>query len=323
VSESVALLRTPNILCVSLNPAIDRRIVVRDFHVGEVNRALSVDAAAGGKAAHVAYAVQSLGGTVHWLGFLGGPEGEAFRAGFVCRGVKSTVVPIAARTRMTLELIDESTKRTTEVLEPGPVISEVEAEHLKSEFSRFISECRIVVVSGSLPTGLSSSFYSELISVAKAAGCCVLLDSSGEALSVSLASQPDLIKPNLHEAGALLGKELKTLDDGIMAARSLKHRGARSVLLSLGSGGALLVDEAGKTYVGVPPRIQPISVVGCGDSLLGAYAVAISKSLAAIDALRFAIAAGSANCLAESPGILSAEQVATFVPQVDVKFLAD
>jgi len=48
------------IVCVSANPAIDRRWRIKNLNIGAVNRALSVEAFAGGKAAHVAMAARAL-----------------------------------------------------------------------------------------------------------------------------------------------------------------------------------------------------------------------------------------------------------------------
>ncbi len=64
------------IICISANPAIDRRLWVTELRAGQVNRALSARSAPGGKAAHVAMAARALDAEVTWLGFLGGAMGE-------------------------------------------------------------------------------------------------------------------------------------------------------------------------------------------------------------------------------------------------------
>ncbi|HEY3297380.1 MAG TPA: PfkB family carbohydrate kinase, partial [Armatimonadota bacterium] len=91
--------KLPRLLCVSLNPSIDRRIRIPVLHAGEVIRASSSEPEAGGKAAHVAFAARALGAYVGWLGFLGGPEGEGCRAGLQARDIPAAWVPIAGRTR--------------------------------------------------------------------------------------------------------------------------------------------------------------------------------------------------------------------------------
>ena len=67
---------SPTIVCVSANPAMDRRLFMEFLAVGEINRAKSAQGLAGGKAAHVAMAARALGAQPVWLGFLGGAIGD-------------------------------------------------------------------------------------------------------------------------------------------------------------------------------------------------------------------------------------------------------
>lgn len=289
-----------------------------EFRLGAVNRASSVDPAAGGKAAHVAFAAKALGADVRWLAFLGGPEGESCRQGIAARGVEPLSVKIAGRTRTNLELIDESSGEITEVLEPGPHIRvEEQAEFLR----RFDEELRshpVAVVSGSLPGNVQESFYHELITRARNAGCIAMLDTSGEALAQALTAAPDVIKPNRDEAGALLGMQISSIAEAVQAARSLLQRGPRAVVISLGSGGAVAIGES-YALQAQAPSVNAISTVGSGDSFLAGWAVGAAGALSPDDCLRLAIATGTANCLASSPGVVSSDAVQRYLEQVEIK----
>jgi 1-phosphofructokinase family hexose kinase len=305
-------------LCLSLNAAVDRRIWVRGWGVGEVNRAHGVDPAAGGKAAHVAFAARALGAEVRWLGFLGGVEGESCRAGIAARGIDPVVVEIGARTRMNLEIIDEASGVITEILEPGPVITSAEREALIAAFEKEITQKPLVVISGSLPGGVEKSIYATLVKTSKNAGCRVFLDASGDALGQTLEAGPDLIKPNRQESGALLGREIRSVDDAIVAARELQRRGAKAVIISLGAEGAVAVGE-GKILHAHAPAVKVISTVGSGDSFLAGWAVETLRGGAMEDCLRLAIACGTANCVAESPGILEKSTVLKYLQSVKIE----
>jgi 1-phosphofructokinase family hexose kinase len=296
------------LLCVSLNPAIDRRIGVSGLRVGAVNRARGVEPAAGGKAAHVAFAATALGAEVRWLSFLGGAEGESCREGIEARGIAPVVVAIDERTRTNLEIIDEATGEVTEILEPGPLIRDVERAALLREFEREARERPSVVLSGSLPEGIASSFYAELVKAAKDAGCRVFLDTSGEALAEALEAAPDVIKPNRQEIGALLGREIRSIPDAVAAARELRQRGPRTVIVSLGAEGAVVVDEHAALH-GMAPSVKAISTVGSGDSFFAGWVFGVAQGWATDECLRLAIACGTANCEANSPGIISPEAV--------------
>jgi 1-phosphofructokinase family hexose kinase len=312
----------PQLLCVSLNPAIDRRITVAQFRVGEVNRAISVDPASGGKAAHVAFTATALGAEVRWLAFLGGPDGEACRAGIEARGVTPVVVPIAARTRTNLEIIDESSAKITEVLEPGPVIHEKELVDFARYFTVELRSVPMVILSGSLPKNVPDSFYADLIKTAKDAGCRVFLDASGEPLTQALSASPDVIKPNREEAAAILHRKIGTVEEAVAAARDLRARGPKTVILSLGAEGAVVVDGE-HALLGVPPRVEAISTVGSGDSFLAGWVMGAAFGSSSLEeTLRLAIACGTANCLAESPGMLSRKLVKDLQGRVKIVDLA-
>lgn len=310
---------TPSILCVSLNPAIDRRLHVPKFTVGAVNRASSADPAAGGKAAHVAYASAALGAEVRWLALLGGTEGEACRAGVAAHGVVPIAIEVTGTTRNTLEIIDDSTGTITEVLEPGPVIEDAELQALRAKFDDEVTRRPVVVLSGSLPKGIPTDIYGELIRTAKRAGCVVLLDASGEPLSAALQSGPDAIKPNRQEAGAVLGKTIQSIPEAVEAGRALRQQGPDTVLLSLGAEGAMAVHE--QTLLATAPHVQAVSAVGSGDSFLAGWAFATAQRLPLEDRLRLAVACGTANCLVKSPGVISREAVGRFSQQIEIRTL--
>jgi 1-phosphofructokinase len=98
----------------------------------------------------------------------------------------------------------------------------------------------------------------------------VAVDTSGEALRKVVQYGPDLIKPNASELAELTGRALENLGDVVDAAAELRQRGARAVLASLGSDGAILLDDSG-CYHGRAPVDSVVSAVGAGDALLAGF----------------------------------------------------
>ena len=79
-----------------------------------------------------------------------------------------------------------------------------------------MTEADVVSISGSLPAGLPTEYYIQLIEMANQAGNKVVLDCSGAALEAVLKSdvKPTAIKPNNEELSQLLGREIsKDLDE--------------------------------------------------------------------------------------------------------------
>jgi 1-phosphofructokinase family hexose kinase len=300
------------IICVSANPAIDRRLRLESIAVGGVNRAVSAQPFPGGKAAHVAMVARALGAEVTWVGFLGGAAGEDCESGLTARGIPLTVVRTRAETRANLEIIaDDGT--VTEILEPGGAVTEGEVERLLSACRDIFADNREgtqVAISGSLPPGMPVDFYAELIRIAHSFGCRVLLDTSGEPLRQGLGAAPDLVKPNRNEAAWFAGRPVHSADTAMEVTQQLIKAGARSVAISLGSEGMVWQRERDSaTFVSKAPHIKARSTVGSGDAALAAFAVAHKRGLNDEETLRLATACGAANCLAEAPGLIDPAEV--------------
>ena len=309
------------IVCVSANPALDRRLRVRALALGETNRALSAELLPGGKAAHVAMAARALGVQAAWIAFLGGAIGE--QCASELERMEIEVVPIRTRapTRVNLEVIDDS-GAITELLEPGGTPKPAECEEMvRACENRFRGAWKqaLVVISGSLPAGVAATFYTLLIQRAQAAGLKVFLDTSGETLSGNLAARPDFVKPNRSETEALLGAPVASFADAQAAAAEIIARGARSAAVTLGTEGLVWLESAeGPAWTASPRRLQAVSTVGCGDATLAGFAYAAQRGWHGEEAIRFATACGAANCLAQWEGRITLKDVESLVPQIKV-----
>ena len=311
----------PKIVCVSCNPALDRRLRVHSLLPGDVLRAQSSVALPGGKAAHVATAACALGAHPIWIGFLGDTIGEEVASGLRKLGIE--VVPIHSErsTRVNLELIEDS-GRITEVLEPGEdpgAAARAEMLHLCAEGLRGRWKGALVAISGSLPPEAPVDFYASLIDAAHAAGSKVFLDTSGDALRAGLKGKPDFVKLNREEVEALLGRPIRDAQEALAAARELIRCAARCVAVTMGAKGLVwLGSENGPAWSARPPRLNPVSSVGCGDTTLAGFAFALLQGFITEKALRLAVACGAANCLAEFAGRISAHDVQSLIPQVEL-----
>ncbi|MGB9007666.1 MAG: hexose kinase, partial [Candidatus Acidiferrales bacterium] len=265
----------PMIVCVSANPAMDRRLRVGSLAVGEVNRALSAKGFAGGKAAHVAMAARALGASAAWVGFLGGAIGQECALQLESLGIQVAAINTVASTRVNLEIIDESA-RVTEVLEPGAAPSIAESDEFLRACVRGMRgdwKPAVLVISGSLPAGLGADFYIALIEAARAASTKVFVDTSGEALRESAKARPDFVKVNRAEAEALVGRPLATAQEMVQAAREIVDGGAASAAITLGREGLIWLEhKGGPLWQARPPRLKAISAVGSGDATLAGFA---------------------------------------------------
>jgi 1-phosphofructokinase family hexose kinase len=310
------------LVCISANPAIDRRLRLENIAIGEVNRALSAQPFPGGKAAHVAMVAKSLGMDVMWVGFLGGAAGEECESGLSGFGVPLTVVRTQTETRANLEIISADGS-VTEILEPGGAVTEGEVERLFAACRDIFAESgpgTQVALSGSLPPGAPADLYAELIRMAHLYGCRVLLDTSGEALRHGLRGAPDFVKPNRDEAASFAGCPVPDAHAAAEVMHKFFEAQAQSVAISLGAAGMVWQSSVNSDpLISHLPAIDYCSSVGCGDAALAGFAVAHERGLPDEEALSLAVACGTANCLAKAPGQIDCRDVFRLAQNVQVE----
>jgi 1-phosphofructokinase family hexose kinase len=310
-------------ICVSLNPAIDKRLRLDSLKPGRVNRAIEAIPAPGGKAAHVAMVLRALGADPLWLGFSGGPNGDALLQGLRALSIRAEGIPTAAETRMNLEILEEN-GTVTEILEGGPFIGPAERQTMLRAFETALelNQNAIIVMSGSLPPGLPKDEFATLVKIAQQRGARVFLDTSGEPLKLGLQQRPDFAKPNQEETEWLIGR---TIDGNASAASALEElvkHGPISAAISLGSKGLVWRGHGSSdAFVAVPPKLEAASAVGSGDATIAGFAFAASQGLEPADTLRLAVACGAANVLADLPGRVRLHDVERLRDQVQVQAL--
>jgi tagatose 6-phosphate kinase len=191
---------------------------------------------------------------------------------------------------------------STEYLEPGFSVKEEDLERFLEEFPTVIGKSTVVTMSGSAPVGIHADIYRKLTELAKAAGAKVILDTSGDYLKEGLLGQPYMIKPNKDEIEALLGIRAEDTEAVFRSALELRRKyGIPWVVISLGGSGAVLSCDEG-VFHGMPPKLNPENTVGCGDSMVGAFAVALERQLAPQEALRYAVAVSAAAAMSPLTG---------------------
>jgi tagatose 6-phosphate kinase len=309
-------------LTITLNPALDTTTWVPNVALGSTNRARRVRHAAAGKGVNVARVLHTLGHDVLATGFLGGATGASIRAALDVETVPCRFVDLAfGESRRCQTIIDDASGSITEVLEPGPLVTEQDRAALMREVAQLAPGCDAAVLAGSVSEGVTPEFLGELMRLLRSNVRRLFVDAGGETLVTLLGCMPDVIKPNEHEMASLMGYEA-TVDEQVsfIRQRLIGHMMPVDghVLLTLGKRGAMLVSRD-SVLVASAPSLRPVNTVGCGDSLLAGY---ISSWLAGHDdnaALRHAVACGSAAALCEVAGEMALEDRDRFMPLVRIQ----
>ena len=313
------------IITVTPNPSIDRTVTLPvELVRGAVHRVSSVSSEPGGKGVNVARALRLAG--IDVITVLPAGDHDPILAALRAIDVEFHQVPITAAVRTNLA-ITESDGTTTKINEPGAVVEPADIEALTQSVAEHARSAQWVVLSGSLPPGMSDDWYSDMVVALRPYGCKVAVDTSDGPLAALAANlelaAPDLIKPNSEELAGLSGVTAESLESAVRrgdaatvvsAARRLIDRGVGAVLATLGAAGAVLVDADG-AWLATPPPITPRSTVGAGDSALAGYLRADVEGADAPLRLQMAVAYGSGaaalpGTALPSPGQINLDDVA-------------
>ena len=281
------------IYTITLNPALDRTIELEGLVVDDANRILREARYAGGKGIDVSRVIAELGGESVALGFIGGYDGLELEGRLINEGVLCDFTRIGEETRTNIILVDRKNKTQIMLNAAGPKITPAEIGLFFEKIRSLPHDAEFVVVSGSVPPGVSTNIYAQLITTLKGMGIRVVLDADGELLRRGYKADPFLIKPNIHEFQRLTGIESTDIDDLREAARHITEGGIEIVLISMGSKGIIGVtrDEALRA---IPPQVEVVSPVGAGDSAVAGFVYAVAKGMDFRESLILATAAGTA-----------------------------
>ncbi|HYM12247.1 MAG TPA: hexose kinase, partial [Bryobacterales bacterium] len=242
--------------------------------------------------------LHGLGAEVFGLAVCGGETGQRFAALLAESSLPVELIPIRNAIRRNLTISDLQ-GLTIKLDEAGPAISPEEEKKIEAAAHEKLAGASWLLLCGSLPPGISPDFYGRLIKLAQKKNVKTLLDTGGEALRLGLKAGPTMVKPNRPEAERLLNRALLTRQQSVEALQEIARMGPQSVVLSLGSEGAMGVAGNG-VYRAFAPEIRQAFPIGSGDALAATCVWALSEEQSFPDALRWGVAAGTAA--AATPG---------------------
>lgn len=301
-----------------LNPAIDRTQIIPNFSIGLTQKVQSTRVLYAGKGLNVVRTLSILNQPATCLAFIGQHDLNGYSQ--ANPKLKIDAIPVAGSTRHNITIIDPENNTETHLREPGFIISETEWRHFEEKFTRIISACDMVLLSGSLPPGAPGDAYARLIRIARNKNAFSAVDSSGNALKHAIEATPDLIKINRRELDdwtqAVFHAKL-SLEN---AAQKLLATGISRVIITRGKNGAQAYSKQGSWQTSFTDTIQPgINTVGCGDAFFGGLIAKLSDGKSFADAITFATACGTANTLTPGAGIVIKTDIAKCIRSINTQ----
>ncbi len=307
------------IITVTLNPAVDKTIVLSELRVGEVNRVEAVRRTAGGKGINVARMVRRFGGEPLAMGILGGDTGRFIQKELDRMGIAHDFCEVEAETRTNVKIFDRETRSSTDINERGEAVSAAVLQQVFETLKTAAKPGDTVVFAGSNPPGTPVELLRDWSAELKANGVRVFLDTSGEALRLGIQAAPTLIKPNLAELEELCGQKLADRGAIAQAIRELLGMGIRYVVVSMGADGALFGTEERILYA-AGLDISVFSTVGAGDSMVASLAYDLERGIPWEEAAARAVAVSAAH-VADCPDAEKPQLMETLLHQVRIEEL--
>ena len=282
------------IYTITLNPALDYIIKLKELVPNEINTFESEYILPGGKGINVSIILKRLDVESVTLGFISGFTGKEIQKLVEKEKIQTDFINLEeGHSRINVKILED--EKETSINSKGPLVDNKSIEKLYQKLSN-LKDNDILVLSGSIPKGIKEDIYEEICEKIKDKNVKIVVDSTKKLLLNTLKYRPFLIKPNHHELGEIFNVQILNQDQAIEYAKKLQQKGAQNVLVSMGEKGSILLDENGKSYKKAAiSNKNVINTVGAGDSMVAGFLAGYLNYKNHEDALKLGIASASAT----------------------------
>lgn len=250
----------------------------------------------GGKGANQAVAAaRASRASVAFVAAVGDDEfGRAALDGFRREGLETSAIKVVAgsATGVALILVDDHGQNMISVASGANL--ELLPEDVEQLPDALFSGADVVLASLESPRTTVQRFLER----ARAAGCLTILNPAPaitEFAAKGLLTCADLVTPNEREAAMLAEVEVRDVATALVAARRLQELGCRSVIVTRGQRGCLVVDQTVTSVAALP--VRAVDSTAAGDAFSGALAVALAERRSLAEAVEFATRAAARSVM--------------------------
>ena len=307
------------ITTLTVNPCIDRTIVIGHLEHGKSHRIKKTILDFSGKGINVALALAELGADVTAVcaDHEDGVERDFFASH---KNISSVLIPAKGATRVNIKLFEKQTHHMTEFNERGTPADDTQVNHFRAALCNLAKSSDLVVLAGSLSPGFPSDFYREIGQMFRQMNVPFILDASKEVLRYGIESSPILIKPNAQEYEECFGVVPTATEIFCRSCKKqLEVHGIQYAVISLGEEGSILVSPKGAWKAAVPP-VEVKGLQGAGDAMVAGLAYMLANDITDEEMLlRCAVACATAT--GELPGthMCTLEGIRKYLPKVSIK----
>ncbi|MGQ7448617.1 1-phosphofructokinase [Streptococcus suis] len=282
------------IYTLTMNPAIDMFIKTSQLKNNIVNRTLYDELQPNGKGVNVSFILKMLDIPNTALGFSAGFTGQYIKDELLAKGITEEFIDVDGITRINVFTQVLETSEEYKLVNKGPEISP-SAQDALLEKIRLLGSNDYLVISGSFPRGIDSSYLVKIAEITNEKNVSLILDISDPVILTCLKYKPYLIKPNDEEIAQWFGVHDISEDEILVYGKSLQNLGARNVLISLGGKGAVMLTDSGEVFTCNAPKGEVVNTACAGDTTLGTFLGSKILGLSTEESLIKAVAAGSST----------------------------
>ncbi len=305
------------VVTITLNPALDLTGSLDCLRQGSVSLVNHSDFHAAGKGVNVAKVLSDLGAQVTVTGFLGQDNQELFCQLFEQINAQDRFVRVQGATRINVKLVEQN-GTVSDINFPGVSVDSQAITEFEHTLDELCQNHDYFVLAGSLPTGVTPELCAKWIELLKQRGKKVIFDSSRAALKAGLTASPWLIKPNDEELSDLVGRDIHTEQEITQVAEQINHDGVENVVVSRGANGVIWLNQ-GQWLASKPPKMQVVSTVGAGDTLVAGMCWGHMQNMQKPELLQFATALSALAVSQVGVGVSDLDTLNELKQQIEIK----
>lgn len=287
------------VLTVTLNPAIDKILILDSFEMHKLHRLCEGEmsmVSAGGKGVNIAQTLAKLGNDVIASGFAGEHSGHLLCDAIRQAGITTNFIFTEGPTRTNITILDRQHEKLTMINDFGQDIPEEDAQFFLENYERLLARVEMVVIAGSLPRGITSEIFSEMLRRAHSKGLNVVVNTAPKYMDVFMKEQPFLINPDMRSDHNLLGKEVDGVDQFLETGKYILNECPQTefVIFTHRLENVVVVTH-GRGYVVRPVDLKIVNMLGYGDAWLSGFIHEYLQGKSVPNVLKYASAAGLTN----------------------------
>ncbi len=287
------------ILTVTLNPAIDKILILETFELHKLHRMQPGEmsmVSAGGKGVNIARTLCKMGNEVIASGFAGEHSGHLLCDTIRQDGITTNFIFTPGSTRTNISILDRKHETLTMINDFGQEIPEEDVDFFLENYERLLSRVKLIVIAGSLPPGVSPAIYHEMITKARQHKIKVVVHTSPKYTDTLMEDSPFLINPDMRSDHTLFGQTVDGIDQFMEAGKKILRQCPESefVLFTHRLENVVAITPK-KGYIMRPQNLNIVNMLGYGDAYLAGFIHAYLQQKPIEEVLRYASAAGLAD----------------------------